>query len=522
VAVALPADQDVYVRDWTQTTATFDNGAEPSTNAVFYNTSDVWNHGTNAPGTPNANGWYDTDNMFAGAGALGDNFAFVRVHRNTSGSAATVTAHFLVSPFGTGSAYQDAGTTADPTLTFAATDTEQVLASGYPWHQDATASIHACLAVQISSPDDPYVAPGLLGSTPGPGDYLVINDNNKAQRNLSVSNNVPHFGGMGFALIHNAALYPRNIGLRYESPAAEQLRGSRVEVIGGGTAEFRSGGELLLKDMQPGENRWIALRHQLAGTDPVAIDFLELDGQKPVSGFTILARPVSVDEAIRDNLRDHVQVFNRLAAAFKVGEAKAEAAAAEALQLNEPNVYTRFVVEHAGRMREVLQKVAHISPASDAFGVSKSLQELAAAAGRNQAEQTAAEHGMLLSRVDALATMLQKAEGDPADILQMVRWQEALYRTRPALGRLGCSERVVTQSQRFVRRFSQKQAEWAYPALLRELGECFRETAKVLGGQRGNLEKAAVMERAQSLAGMEKAHREFLLGVQNAGGMVER
>ena len=42
---------DYYVRDWTDTATVHDNGLEPSTNPVFYASSDVWNQRTNAAPT---------------------------------------------------------------------------------------------------------------------------------------------------------------------------------------------------------------------------------------------------------------------------------------------------------------------------------------------------------------------------------------------------------------------------------------------------------------------------------------
>lgn len=520
VTVSLPADQDFYVRDWTSSMASFDNGAEPSTNPVFWHTSDVWNRGTNAAGSPNASGWFDTDNMYAGAGALGDNYAFVRVHRNASGSAANVAAHFLLSPFGTGSSFQDADPAADPTLNFAAADTEQVLAAGYHWHQDAIASTHACLAVQIygTPSGDPFTLPGLFGQTPGPGDYLVINDNNKAQRNLDVSLNVMHFAGLGFALVHNAALYPRDIILRYQTPAADRLQGAQLQVVGDRAVDFRSGGTVTLPGMQPGENRWIALRYQVASSEPVAIDFSELDKGIAVNGFTILARPVSLAEAILDNLRNHVQVFNRLAAAFGAAGGTAEAeAAGKLVQVRKitPAQYLDFLKQHLKAMDTLLQPLVARGGKDDAFGALAALRNLGAAAAKSQAETAASEHAMLLRRLDSLATMLQKAQGDPADILQMVRWQVDIYRTRPSLQRLECSALVDKDSQEFIRTYSRKRQE-SYPALLRALSPCFHQTAKAAGSQKLDQAASALERPGLSLAALEKAHRELLLALQEA------
>jgi hypothetical protein len=100
----LATDKDFYVRDWTDSPVSGDNGLEPSTHPVFYATSDVWNRRGTLPGSfPNDQP--DSEPAGNGSGILGDNWAFARIRRNApsmSGSQ-TVAAHFLVSKFGTGS-----------------------------------------------------------------------------------------------------------------------------------------------------------------------------------------------------------------------------------------------------------------------------------------------------------------------------------------------------------------------------------------------------------------------------------
>jgi hypothetical protein len=520
VTVSLPPSQDFYVRDWTDSPASHDDGAEPSTHSNFWHTSDVWNRASDAAGSPNASGWYDTDNMQAGLGALGDNYAFVSVFRNATGSADSVTAHFLVSPFGTGSNFQDAGAAADPVLSFAAGDTVQVLSSGYLWHQDSTSSTHACLAVQISTSDDPYQPPGLLGSTPGPGDYLVIDDNNKAQRNLDVSHNTFHFAGLAFALIHNAALVPRDIVLRFESPAAQWLREARIEAVGGPTVEFHPGGTITLKGMQPGENRWIAIQHQAPEGEPVPIHFADMVGGRTANGFTVLVRPVPVDAAIESNLRDHRQVFERIAAAFGIAAGKREAQAAERLLRRKrvrASTYVAFLKRHESEMGRIVDSLTGKADREDLFGARTTLRDLRDAVGASQAERAASQHDILLRRLDALSTMIQKSEGDPADAVQMVRWQEALYRTRPKLRNMTCAAPVLEASQAFVKTYDRRGGE-RYPKLLRELSGCFHETAKALGKEREEAERAAaaIDRPGLSLAALEKAHRAFLLLLESA------
>ena len=94
---AIADDLDFYVRDWTTDMTHADTGAEPSTNPVFYATSDVWNRRSSMPG-PFSSDQPTNEDAGNGAGNIGDNWAFARV-RNTGGTATSVTAHFLVSKF---------------------------------------------------------------------------------------------------------------------------------------------------------------------------------------------------------------------------------------------------------------------------------------------------------------------------------------------------------------------------------------------------------------------------------------
>src|SRR5262249_34232388 len=100
------AADDFYVRDWTDNPTTGDSGVEPSVRAVFYQTSDAGNGRGTLPG------WSPNDqpaNEAAGTATAtpGDNWAFARIRRNAAAASGDqdVTAHFLVSKFGTGSNY---------------------------------------------------------------------------------------------------------------------------------------------------------------------------------------------------------------------------------------------------------------------------------------------------------------------------------------------------------------------------------------------------------------------------------
>ena len=238
------AGDDFYVRDWTDSPSSGDTGLEPSTHPVFYATSDVWNRRGSLPGSfPNDQP--SNEDAGNGTGNIGDNWAFARVRRNVTGTAATVTAHFLVSKFGTGSNYVDSSSgdadvslpTPDPTIAFAASDVGPFITPAYQWHLGAISSTHLCLAVEISTPADPFVAPSLVGRAPGwpTTDLAVIDDNNKAQRNMGLSTTPARGVGMSddlFAWIHNPATFRRDLILRmHADPAiARRLAGARVQI----------------------------------------------------------------------------------------------------------------------------------------------------------------------------------------------------------------------------------------------------------------------------------------------------
>jgi len=126
----------------------------------------------------------------------------------------------------------------------------------------------------------------------------------------------------------------------------------------------------------------------------------------------------------------------------------------------------------------------------------------------------------LLNRLDSLETMLQKAEGDPSDVLQMVRWQLELYESRPKLAHLECAGKVLEESREFLRDWAARKANaGAYPKLLGELSRCFKRTAEALEKGHEDLEEVAdrledSVEHKHSLAAIEKAHRNYLMKLE--------
>ena len=80
-------------------------------------------------------------------------------------------------------------------------------------------------------------------------------------------------------------------------------------------------------------------------------------------------------------------------------------------------------------------------------------------------------HMTLIHKLDAFVTMLQKAEGDPADILQNVRWQIELFAELPQLQ----TERILEMSRQFASGYEVGEvSNGDYPDLIASLLEDYR------------------------------------------------
>ena len=102
--------------------------------------------------------------------------------------------------------------------------------------------------------------------------------------------------------------------------------------------------------------------------------------------------------------------------------------------------------------------------------------------------------------------MVQLDRGDPADIMQMVRWQSQLFRTQANLRALRCATDVVNVSNTFLRaRQSRSLSSAAYPKFLADVSPCLRAG---LGPS-----AAAPSFGGSDLAALEKAHRAVLLAL---------
>jgi len=525
--VEVPPSQNFYVRDWTASPTSYDLGQEPSTNPVWWTESDVWNRLNDDPDGGGFNANNQPEEQIAQEASIGHNYAFARISREAAATAGSpdiqVTAQFLIADYGLGVPYTIIGSAAP--VTFAATDTTPQVTAGLQWDIPAGHSNHVCLAVEISSPGNPF-SPDLSGRSPGISDPLIVWDNNKAQINMDFSTTSGGGSDTRYGIVHNSELYPRDItvGLQVDPDVLRQLGNAQVEVIGGKSQPFENGGTLTLANMLPGENRWIGVTFTTPegdGTRTLPITFTEVAGNKPVNGFTIAAVPSPLSDVIRDDVKSHAAVYTRLYSAFDIDQAKDEGEDARRLAREErvsEQRYLEFLQTHEKRIEESVSKLLAKLKGQDQFGVQQALQNLIQAIASNNASAAAMADATLLNKLDAFQTMLQKAEGDPADILQMVRWQKQLYLSKPQLRNLPGARRISEESERFIGSYGKrKMDDAAYRELILSLMRSFHETAESL--EKLNVKIEPELHRLEehlvlSVAGLEQAHQDYLVKLQ--------
>ena len=337
---------DFYVRDWTDSPVSGDDGSEPSIKPAFYVTADVWNRRGNLPGAfPNDQP--ENEDAGNGLGNIGDNWLFARIRRRAAAPGGspdvTVNAHFLVSKLGTGSNYADATDAdpdisisgPDPTVLFAAAEVGPKTTAPLYWHLNPIASTHLCVAVEVSTPADPYLNASLHGRAPGwpTQDLEIVDDNNKAQRNMGLSTTPARGVGLSlsalFGIVHNAATFPRDILIRYMIPpeVMRRLKQVEIEVPGQDPIRARKSGTLVVAGVQPGENRWIGVRFRPpAGkeSETLAMFFDEIVNGSAVNGFGLGMRLGSARDASIHTLNRHLSVFTRLLAGWKLPSAQTQ------------------------------------------------------------------------------------------------------------------------------------------------------------------------------------------------------
>ena len=519
---------DFYVRDWTDSAVDNDIGLEPSTDPAFYTTSDVWNRRANASGGFDGNDRpisEDPQNS-----TLGMNYAFARVHRKSTGSAETVSLHFLKSEFGTGSNYEDAGTAPDPTLPFASFQQVRTMANGYPWLLNATSSSHTCLAVEITTADDPIVPPSLLGHAPGwpDTDLMVLYDNNKAQRNMGVYAD----GGIAgegcdvtyWAVIHNAATFRRDFELYYEAnPTFLELHNQpRFVSVGpsGETPQIEQD-RIVFPAMDPGESRWLGLTVLAGQASAVGsrarVDFFETVGGEARNGFTIAVEKASFEAAAAGLLDLHVGNLWRLGNLLSLPDASQAArdTGPQIPALSSRDAYIGYVDSIFEPYRSWIDTALKVHQ-EDPFGLQAKISKFEVARATRSADRILPAQGDLEHALDAYLTYYDKQLGDTADIAQNMRWQADLFRSLPALRSLAGAKEVVRTSLEFDSGYSHRRLSGRdYPAYVGRLLPILERADNSLSlGFAGPLRQLATSVSAGDPQSAQKFHRAFLLRLE--------
>jgi len=370
----------------------------------------------------------------------------------------------------------------------------------------------------------------LVGNTPGwpATDLRIINDNNKAQRNMGLSTTPATGAGNGpsfCALVHNGAPYVRNMTLRCDAPdtVSNRLGAAQVEVVGGMSVPLKSGLKFTLPKMQPGENRWVCLSFsapQGQAEEVVAVNFYEVVDNKDVNGFAIGCRLAAPAQVARDNLELHRSVFTRVLALANLNEAQREIDEAGKLLAGKEipvESYSKFIAARLKTLSQVTTKLLGAQQGTDSFALAAAVKSLNGELAARDANRLFGPHTALLNKLDAYLTMQQLTQGDPADILQNVRWQVKLYSKVPQLNKLQVSGLITGRSQNFIAAYGvRKSTNKDYPALIKDLLTSFTETAKALAGPLADLDKdvQAMQGNLGSLAALQKAHRDYLLKLQ--------
>ncbi|MGQ1785087.1 hypothetical protein [Saccharicrinis sp. GN24d3] len=521
----IPDNRDFYVRDWTTNATTLDIGLEPSTNPVFYATSDVWNRRLNAAGGFNTND--QPQSLDPQISTLGNNFAFARVHRKGTGTAETVTLHFLKSELGTGSNYVNANTTANPTLSFASGELVKTMTSGYEWTLTNSGSTHTCLAVETNTTNDPVVTPTLLGRAPGwPNtDLSVLYDNNKGQRNMGVySTGTSPEGGFitYYAILHNAATYVRDFILQYEinNPFARHFKRPKFEFPGIEQGVEVGNDRVVISKMKPGENRWIGITVPASvnlGDQMAAINFTEVVDNIAVNGFAIAVVSGPDKEAIFDNYRLHAEVFFRMGHLFELNDAleESEKTIEDLIKPGaNPNKYLAYIKDHKELIQKLTGVVLDKNGGIDPLGVKLAFTELVNSVSSGDPAKLMIAHAGYNHKMDAFLTYLDKKNGDVADILQNMYWQLELYKSIKVLKEMDGSKELIKQSDKFYQAFNTNQANYRdYSELINNLMDVYRKTAEVVEPFRINLTKElrAMNSSLRNPQHLQKAHYDLLI-----------
>jgi len=475
-------NEDFYVRDWTKTSSDSDPGDEPSTESVFYRSSDIWNRRNDTPGAFNGNDQPSNSNPWPVTS--GSNYVYARVHRKNSGPAKNVNMLFMKSEFGTGSNYELInGPSSFAALPFSALDIQQTMVSGVEWNLIDPAAVtanHVCIAVEVATPQDPTANPTLLGRAPGWSngtDLIVLADNNKAQRNLQVYTGTDSGEAMSaFAVAHNAALFKRDMVILLNPELREDgLRKYGMRVIGGleqNESIFRND-SLILRNMKPCENRWIELSVSnlpAVGSPAQTYIFEERVNEMRLNGFVMEMSGGKIEDVGAESLAEHVFALQRLAKFYNNRLAASESQLA--LNILEGNLkqeaYINFLKERLPKVFALVKEFM-VSQNNDSFGVMTAGNRVMTLINAGKWEQASNAHGNFMRKFNAYLSYLDKSDGSTADIIQTLRWYRDVLHRSETFNESKLADESMAKIDNFIEQYNNvKASSKDYPPFVRQ------------------------------------------------------
>ncbi|HUR79597.1 MAG TPA: hypothetical protein VM733_02450, partial [Thermoanaerobaculia bacterium] len=229
-----------------------------------------------------------------------------------------------------------------------------------------------------------------------------------------------------------------------------------------------------------------------------------------VNGFGIGIRGASTQESMREALRNAHGAFARVAALYRSSSAQ-KAAGLTAEMLRGEWSEARFVAQLRAFGQFIDGALADLDKrGADSFGTRTYVEELRKAAAAKDANAALLAMNSLANTVDARVTSIELAKGNPADILQTLRWGRDLFATR--LAKADCAAQLVRDTDDFERALGMRKAQMTdYPRLLQGQRECLAGGGKLLGLDVSKELDAISSAGTTDYAALQKAHSDLLL-----------
>ena len=302
--------------------------------------------------------------------------------------------------------------------------------------------------------------PSLHGRAPGwpTTDLDIVDDNNKAQRNMGLSTTPARESGESvlWGLLHNAAVFRRDLELYIRWPIPRDMPGRPSAIVvspGARPMPLRADGRIVLRRMQPLENRWVGVRLGKIGGKRglvAAVEFDEMVGDAAVNGFA-LGVQVGSDRQVEAHAGERLRsVATRLVHGWKADFGDAAEKLAHRRSLEFPA---------AADLAVAIARLA-LKHGKDQFGIAKALSAFRRVAGRRGSARLVALTS-LMECVDAHLTSLQLARGNRADMLQTVRWKLAVVEEANGDADAAARARIAQRCRRFIEEWEARKANAA-------------------------------------------------------------